>query len=68
MTDLARLEAVIGTAWETRAEVSPATRGAVRDAVEEAFDLLDSGRARVASRGAVGVWITHQRLKQDVLL
>ncbi len=64
----AHLESVIETAWEARADLSPATHGDVRKAVETAIDLLDSGRARVASRGADGVWTTHQWLKKAVLL
>ena len=63
-----QLESVIEAAWETRAELSPATTGEVRDAVMEALDLLDSGLARVASRGEDGVWTTHQWLKKAVLL
>ncbi|MEN5053600.1 2,3,4,5-tetrahydropyridine-2,6-dicarboxylate N-succinyltransferase [Brevundimonas naejangsanensis] len=68
MTDLTHLESVIEAAWEDRAEVSSATRGEVRDAVETALALLDSGQARVASRGENGVWSTHQWLKKAVLL
>ena len=62
------LESVIEAAWEARAELSPSSTGAARDAVMEALDLLDSGRARVASRGEDGVWTTHQWLKKAVLL
>jgi 2,3,4,5-tetrahydropyridine-2,6-dicarboxylate N-succinyltransferase len=62
------LESVIETAWEARAELSPSTTGEARDAVMEALDLLDSGQARVASRGEDGVWTTHQWLKKAVLL
>jgi len=68
MTELTRLESVIETAWEDRAEISAATQGEVRHAVDQALALLDSGQARVASRGADGVWITHQWLKKAVLL
>ena len=68
MTDLSHLETVIEAAWGNRAEVSTATHGEVRDAVETALELLDSGQARVASRGADGVWTTHQWLKKAVLL
>ena len=68
MTDLAHLESVIEAAWEARADLSPATHGEVRKAVDTAIDLLDSGRARVASRGPDGVWTTHQWLKKAVLL
>ncbi|MBP8072751.1 MAG: 2,3,4,5-tetrahydropyridine-2,6-dicarboxylate N-succinyltransferase, partial [Brevundimonas sp.] len=68
MTDLAHLESVIEAAWEDRANISAATHGEVRKAVDQALDLLDSGQARVASRGADGVWTTHQWLKKAVLL
>lgn len=68
MTDLSHLESVIKAAWEERADVSAATHGDVRDAVETALALLDSGQARVASRSEDGVWTTHQWLKKAVLL
>ncbi|HZV84366.1 MAG TPA: 2,3,4,5-tetrahydropyridine-2,6-dicarboxylate N-succinyltransferase [Brevundimonas sp.] len=68
MTDPAPLETVIETAWEGRADISSRTGGDVRHAVEEALALLDSGEARVASRGPDGVWTTHQWLKKAVLL
>jgi 2,3,4,5-tetrahydropyridine-2-carboxylate N-succinyltransferase len=68
MTDIAQLETVIEAAWEDRANVSAATHGEVRHAVTQALALLDSGQARVASRGEDGVWTTHQWLKKAVLL
>lgn len=68
MTDLTHLESIIEAAWEDRAAVSASTHGEVRDAVESALELLDAGQARVASRGADGVWTTHQWLKKAVLL
>ena len=68
MTDLTHLESVIEAAWEGRADISAATHGEARDAVETALALLDSGQARVASRGADGGWTTHQWLKKAVLL
>ena len=68
MTDLSHLESVVEAAWEDRANVSTATHGEVRDAVDSALELLDSGQARVASRGDDGVWTTHQWLKKAVLL
>ncbi|KQS57178.1 2,3,4,5-tetrahydropyridine-2,6-dicarboxylate N-succinyltransferase [Brevundimonas sp. Leaf363] len=68
MTDLARLESTIEAAWEQRTELSASTHGDVRKAVEQALALLDSGQARVASRGEDGVWTTHQWLKKAVLL
>ena len=65
---MTQLETVIEAAWEARAELSPETGGEVREAVETALNLLDSGQARVASRGADGAWTTHQWLKKAVLL
>jgi 2,3,4,5-tetrahydropyridine-2-carboxylate N-succinyltransferase len=62
--DLAR---TIDAAWEDRANVTAGTVGAVREAVEEALRLLDSGEARVAEKTAVG-WQVHQWLKKAVLL
>ncbi|GBF58236.1 2,3,4,5-tetrahydropyridine-2,6-dicarboxylate N-succinyltransferase [Candidatus Phycosocius bacilliformis] len=68
MSDLSHLQATIDAAWDDRASVSTSTIGAVRDAVAEALTLLDQGVVRVASRGADGVWTTHQWLKKAVLL
>jgi 2,3,4,5-tetrahydropyridine-2,6-dicarboxylate N-succinyltransferase len=58
----------IEAAWENRADLNPSTKGEARDAVETALSLLDSGKARVAERGADGNWTVHQWLKQAVLL
>ena len=51
MSDLAK---TIDDAFEKRADVSPATKGPVREAVDTALDLLDRGEARVAERGGNG--------------
>ena len=67
MADLAALEKTIDAAFEDRANVSPATTGAVRAAVDEALGLLDSGKVRVAEKGADG-WTVNQWLKKAVLL
>ncbi len=40
----------------------------MRDAVETALNLLDSGKVRVAERGADGNWTVNQWLKKAVLL
>lgn len=64
----AALETAIEQAWEDRASVTTDTKGEVRDAVEEALAMLDSGKARVAEKGAGGDWIVHQWLKKAVLL
>jgi len=58
----------IEAAWERRTELSPASKGADVEAIEAALDMLDSGQARVAERGADGAWVTHQWLKKAVLL
>jgi 2,3,4,5-tetrahydropyridine-2,6-dicarboxylate N-succinyltransferase len=63
--DLAK---TIDEAFEARAGISPATMGAVRDAVEAALELLDSGKARVAEKQADGSWTVNQWLKKAVLL
>ncbi|MBM6596209.1 2,3,4,5-tetrahydropyridine-2,6-dicarboxylate N-succinyltransferase [Microvirga pudoricolor] len=63
----ADLAATIDSAWEDRANVAPATTGTIREAVEEALSLLDSGKARVAEK-AGGEWQVHQWLKKAVLL
>jgi len=62
------LIATIDAAWEDRATVSFATQGAVRQAVDTALAMLDSGEARVAEQGANGDWTINQWLKKAVLL
>ncbi|HEX9810287.1 MAG TPA: 2,3,4,5-tetrahydropyridine-2,6-dicarboxylate N-succinyltransferase [Alphaproteobacteria bacterium] len=61
------LESVIDAAWEDRESIGPGTAGAVREAVEEALDRLDSGRLRVAER-IDGSWTVRQWAKKAVLL
>jgi 2,3,4,5-tetrahydropyridine-2-carboxylate N-succinyltransferase len=65
--DLADLARTVDAAWEGRANVTPQTKGPVREAVEEALNLLDSGQARVAEK-AGGEWRVNQWLKKAVLL
>ncbi len=65
--DIAQLETTIEEAWETRGDVSASTTGAVRDAVEAALALLDTGAARVAEKTG-GDWVVNQWLKKAVLL
>ncbi len=66
------LASVIDAAWEKRAEINAATKGEVRDAVEEALAALDSGAMRVAERRAdvegPEAWVVNQWLKKAVLL
>ena len=64
----ADLAKTIDDAFEKRNDISPATKGPVREAVETALDLLDSGKARVAERGGNGAWTVNQWLKKAVLL
>ncbi|HLV82968.1 MAG TPA: 2,3,4,5-tetrahydropyridine-2,6-dicarboxylate N-succinyltransferase [Devosia sp.] len=63
-TDLAK---TIDDAFEARATIGFDTKGPVRDAVNEALNLLDSGKARVAEK-VDGVWQVNQWLKKAVLL
>ncbi len=62
------LQTTIENAWDNRAELSTQTTGEIRDAVETALNLLDSGEARVATRKDIGQWEVHQWLKKAVLL
>jgi 2,3,4,5-tetrahydropyridine-2,6-dicarboxylate N-succinyltransferase len=62
------LAATLEAAFEARDTVTTATKGEVRDAVETALNLLDTGAARVAMRGEDGVWTVNQWLKKAVLL
>ena len=65
MTD--QLANIIDTAWDQRNEISSATQGEVRDAVQTALAGLDDGSFRVAEKRD-GVWQVHQWLKEAVLL
>jgi 2,3,4,5-tetrahydropyridine-2-carboxylate N-succinyltransferase len=65
---MSQLENIINDAFENRADITPATVSPeVRSAVEEAINLLDSGKVRVAEK-INGDWVTHQWLKKAVLL
>ena len=64
----AALEKTITDAWEARADINLTTKGAVREAVDAALELLDSGKERVAQKGADGNWVVNQWLKKAVLL
>jgi 2,3,4,5-tetrahydropyridine-2-carboxylate N-succinyltransferase len=63
----ANLQAVIENAWDNRDSVSTSTTGEIRDAVETALELLDSGKGRIAEKGPDG-WTVNQWLKKAVLL
>jgi 2,3,4,5-tetrahydropyridine-2-carboxylate N-succinyltransferase len=66
--DRAALEATIESAWDNRDQISTATKGEVRDAVEASLELLDKGQARVAEPNDNGPWHVNQWLKKAVLL
>ena len=61
------LKSAIETAWENRAEITPADIE-VRRQVDEAIEMLDSGAARVAEPDGNGGWQVNQWLKKAVLL
>ena len=46
-SNLSALSATIDRAFEERDGISTSTRGEVRDAVEAALNLLDTGKVRV---------------------
>ncbi|WP_043829942.1 2,3,4,5-tetrahydropyridine-2,6-dicarboxylate N-succinyltransferase [Muricoccus aerilatus] len=66
--ELSALQPRIEALWERRADLSPATTGEDRDAVEAALEALDSGKARVAEPDGQGGWRVNGWLKQAVLL
>jgi 2,3,4,5-tetrahydropyridine-2-carboxylate N-succinyltransferase len=61
------LKTFIDSAFEHAAEITPETKGVVRDAVEEVLDLLDKGELRIAEKQG-GAWIVNQWLKKAILL
>lgn len=61
------LETIINEAFENRADYSVTTQGEVREAVDAALELLDSGKGRVAEK-VDGEWVVNQWLKKAVLL
>lgn len=63
----AELQQTIDEAWEARETVSSETHGGVRDAVNAALTLMDTGEVRVAEKVG-GEWHVNQWLKKAVLL
>ncbi|WP_019626433.1 2,3,4,5-tetrahydropyridine-2,6-dicarboxylate N-succinyltransferase [Thioalkalivibrio sp. ALJT] len=62
------IQNTIETAFEHRAEINPRNvETSVRDAVNEAMAMLDSGQARVAEKKD-GDWVVNEWLKKAVLL
>jgi 2,3,4,5-tetrahydropyridine-2,6-dicarboxylate N-succinyltransferase len=69
IADVQALATTIDRAFEERDAVSSGTQGEIRDAVDTALNLLDSGRCRVAEpEAASGQWTVNQWLKKAVLL
>ena len=64
-SDLAQ---TIDEAFEKRDQIGLTTKGAVREAVEVAIEMLDSGKARAAEKQADGSWRVNQWLKKALLL
>ena len=64
----AQLETAIEAAWEARDQITPATTGETRDAIEATLSALDAGELRVAERQADGRWHVNQWAKKAVLL
>ena len=68
MTDHTELKPLIEAAFEARADITPkSVSRELRVALDEALDLLDSGKARVAEK-IDGRWQVHEWLKKAVLL
>jgi len=60
---------IIEAAFEDRAHITPDSANTeVRQAVEEAIHLLDTGNARVAEQQGIGDWQVNEWLKKAVLL
>ena len=66
--NMTALQSRIEALWDRRDQLSPATTGADRASVEEALEMLDSGKARVAEPDGNGGWKVNQWLKQAVLM
>ncbi len=65
--DVSALESTINTAFDDIANITPATKGDVREAVTAALERLDRGALRVAEK--IGdAWGVNQWLKKAVLL
>ena len=64
----ADLETAIEAAWEARETITPATKGAIRDAVDAALALMDAGELRAAEKAPDGGWKVNQWAKKAVLL
>ena len=66
--DQTALKSRIESLWTNRERVNPGTSGSDRQAIEDALEMLDSGKARVAQPDGKGDWHVNQWLKKAVLL
>jgi len=64
----AQLETAIEAAWDIRDQITPATKGETREAIEQTLSALDTGTLRVAERQDNGDWHVNQWAKKAVLL
>ncbi|MEJ6393428.1 2,3,4,5-tetrahydropyridine-2,6-dicarboxylate N-succinyltransferase [Gymnodinialimonas sp. 2305UL16-5] len=62
------LESAIEAAWEARDQITPATTGETREAIEDTLNALDAGSLRVAEPQESGDWHVNQWAKKAVLL
>jgi 2,3,4,5-tetrahydropyridine-2-carboxylate N-succinyltransferase len=62
------LEALVNDAWERRAALSETDAHALRPAIEQVLDALESGALRVAEPAGNGRWLTREWVKKAVLL
>jgi len=68
VTDLSALEAAINAAWDGRDALTTSTQGDVRQAVDQALMLTDSGEIRAAEPDDQGGWKVNEWVKKAVLL
>ena len=61
-------ESAIESAWEQRDNITPSTKGEIRDTIEATLHSLDCGTVRVAEKEMNGVWKVNQWAKKAVLL
>lgn len=61
------MQQVIEQAWEIRDQINTDTKGDVRAAVEKIIAELDSGKIRIAEKGAEG-WRVNEWMKKAILL
>jgi len=66
---MSELENIINQAFERRADISPSSVDSdTKKAVEQAIELIDNGKERVAEQRGVGDWKVNEWLKKAVLL